>query len=844
MSSDSQTGKGQCPKCWKAVEATDDPSALLVNCDCGASLFACDAIDFDEIPVRCPDCRETFLASPNDIGTAISCDCGLSMVVPDKLMRLPMLTTEAALDEATQPKPAAKAKPAGSPNWLPIVGVTVVVMFFLGAASTFAISRMNSSADSPDSQATNSTISATLTTPDSNRGSRPWAPVSARQWQKITAATELSVFKEPTPSDPIVNVSQPATIDEERSSATSPFGGRTAKRVFKLPPRQEPREWIAPIPIAQQTRFFNSAYQDVFESYEALNALEPKSGKKASGDYKMQLGETLTRAKHAFELSARSDDPKKQNELGYLLAFLSYKAGHLIEASLYGETIARFGDVDDPSTHEALMIALAATQEANSSHWAIPKQVGELHQMETLAELVDQRWPQDPQRDVIWMSLAKSYADFGYSLDAARALLKINKDSSSYQSARLSAGMAHWNHFVDQASVESPDAKQMVGLLRTAEQALSNAIKLGSDGDGPGKDWLVAKLTLAKIAYRLGELPKAERWLTAKPRPLVSSITTSKRNKKAIRVDVPLARAVFDLLYQVRFERNDFVGADKALQLLAGLTSKPDSSTSSQRQASMVISEVKKLLSGKAVSLAQYESLERMLKSANTSSSLTKLMPTANQLWLAESLGTLAERASDTNVAGKCLGQAASIYSSVIAQNDLPKESLIQVTLRYAELLRESGQVEESIAAMKEILKSSPNIIDLQFQVALAQQEVAISAKDLRGLVAVMNGKAEEGIWGWAKLAVNLHGLRYSSSGTETHAQQLMLSQYHLARCGFLASRLTEDSGERSVLQGKARRQVSRILATLPPSSAPETEDAMSQWVDIFTKLFDQMEPG
>ena len=53
-----------------------------------------------------------------------------------------------------------------------------------------------------------------------------------------------------------------------------------------------------------------------------------------------------------------------------------------------GEAVARWGDLADPSTKEASLIALAATQELSDLHWGDAADLGELRQMEKLAKKI------------------------------------------------------------------------------------------------------------------------------------------------------------------------------------------------------------------------------------------------------------------------------------------------------------------------------------------------------------------------------------------------------------------------------------------------------------------------
>ena len=109
------------------------------------------------------------------------------------------------------------------------------------------------------------------------------------------------------------------------------------------------------------------------------------------------------------DLATRQSGNDKIDELRYLMTYLQFAAGRLAEASVLGEAVARWGDAGQQATREAAMIALAATQEANETGWGEADEVGELDQMASIAGIISDGGPSNPQLDLIWMNLAQRY---------------------------------------------------------------------------------------------------------------------------------------------------------------------------------------------------------------------------------------------------------------------------------------------------------------------------------------------------------------------------------------------------------------------------------------------------
>ncbi|WP_222435818.1 tetratricopeptide repeat protein [Rubripirellula tenax] len=606
--------------------------------------------------------------------------------------------------------------------------------------------------------------------------------------------------------------SKEATVKAEERS---PYRGAVAKRNVQPPAATEPRQRIDEVPVDRPRVLLSAAYQDMFDSYEVLGALDEKEKDELSEDYRKTLGETIFLCRHAFRIAQKEKDEIKVNELTYLLAYLSYTAGQLVEASVYGEMAARWGDPKEAATREAAMIAIAACQEANASHWGIRDQVGELDQLKSVAEIVQQRWPSDPKLDAIWMHLAQSYFAFGKPLLAAETFLKIDKESGQFESSQLAAGNAYWSHFVDQASGGDPDPKEMVSLLKSADKHLRVAVEsMQGDVASPTLNLVSAKLLLAKIAERLGNLDDALQWLEADPMAVTRKITTdSKKKKGMVLVDKSTADAVFDTLYRIKTSKGNW---KEAYQSLAKLDAKSHPELGS-RYTALAKGLVENLVQANKVSPWQVTLLTDLLKSVETHDAERW---EAIQVWIGQSWATFGMKAASDELSKACFDHAESAFVRALKQPDFPESSRLSVAMLRADLFLRSGNPTASLEMIREVLQTSPTAIAFQMRAAKLLQEIAFQQDKVGGLLDAINGPSEttddgeaSPIWGWVKLSNALHQLSYSDKGTEEHRQQSHEANFYLARCQWLLANVTNDPSQRESQFMKLKSQLTRRIA-------------------------------
>jgi len=633
---------------------------------------------------------------------------------------------------------------------------------------------------------------------------------------------------------------QSATVVSNTSSSEPGSGNR-----YRLPPPTvyalpEPKQARKVIPVSREEISIPSLKRGLeiaFEEYGKVQKLEEKAdASKEQVDvnaYHQAVGRTIAILEQVHELALIKVSMEDLATTRYLLAFLYFKAGMLPEAIVMGESVARWGDVSDPSTKEATMIALAATQELSDLQWGDAGDLGELRQMEIVAEILQRRWPKDSQTALVWMNLAYLYEAFNQPQLAAPVYENVPPSSEHHATALLAGAMAEWNALRQDSSatgnaIDSEDRKRVT-------QKLAKALRVAAKNESELSSGTVeARLALAQLELLGGNPEKAEEWLTEEPPGLLSSIRVRQDDERevAVLVDEAIARQLFDVMFHACSLQGDAQGATRAIDDLAVLLGEAGEEAASRRISILKVA-FEGLKDPESFKQADFDAAQKMsaaiMKQAST-------VPTPTILWLAESWAQVGEQAEQSEIAKEAARTGAKLFADAIHRDDFPKPSLQAAQLRRIELLRRSGEVMQSLKQIEDILADEPNVFTLQIAAAQSLQQVAIEYERPSDLLAAIEGPSGfSPIWGWGKLVTTLHSTLYSAGGTPRHAEQLALAQYHLFWCRHqLASQVT-DAGERLQQLTEVERALSKRLATM---------DKKSEWYPRYQDLHAKISGG
>ncbi|MDB4807662.1 hypothetical protein OAH22_02275, partial [bacterium] len=913
--------------CKTGYELAEDDIGHLMECECGAALFACHTRSLDLFEIWCTACGNDHQVRGADVGREIQVDCGQAVCVPSVMLRLPVgnrqLAARANAEWQQQRKvdSGAETRVSQPAQHLPPRITTVVGTEDANDDRVTAGDGTGGNGTGGDGTGGDSSVAAsdtadrlslqfmsippaasdTMATQEKARGFASEVADEARKTPPskrnlgstlgvlavaalLVAAVVMFLLREP-PSQKRANRSKAAgqslTSDGTQSRKNPELqpgmviagdgvdllsdnlgvsglpatkvasvqlmdgvgadGGSyrlPAPTIYALPAKRQPRDRISVPRSKLAFTSLQSAMDAAFEKYGTVQKRKEKAdASRLQTDvdaYQLAIGRAIGVIEQVYELAVAKAANKETATTRYLLAFLYLKAGMLPEAAVMGEAVARWGELADPSTKEAGMIALAATQELSDLHWGDAEDLGELRQMEKVAKILQSRWPDDRQNDLIWMNIGYLYEAFNQPQHAVRIYENISQSSDHYGTAVLASGMAEWNVLRQQqaATVKTIDPEDR----NRVKQQLAKGLRLVEKDDSELMiNHVDARMALAQIDLIGGKPEKAEEWLTVEPPALLSSIRVREDddNETNLLVDEAVARQLYDVLFHARNEQGDARGATRAIEDLAELVG-----DSGEEMAARRISILKavfiNLKNTDDTQKADFESAQEMSRRIMKDASV---VPTATILWLGESWAQVGEqtRSVEQSVHGKFAKEAArmaaELFDVAIKRNDFPQESLQAAQLRRIELLRRSGEVMQSLKQIEDILANEPNVFTLQIAAAQCLQQVAVEYERSSDLVAAIEGPSGfSPIWGWGKLVTTLHATMYSASGTPRHAEQFALAQYNLFWCRYQLASQIADQGERMRQLDEVEQALSRRIATM---------DKKSDWYSKYKKLLD-----
>ena len=908
-----------CPRCKTVYELDEDDMGHLMECECGAALFACRTRSLDVFEMWCKACGNDHQVRGVDVGREIEADCGRTICVPSVLLRLPIgdreLATRANAEwqhrrgagvgpEAHGRRPArhpsntastaveskaAKHAEGGKVTGGQVTGGTRAVAYSakpggislrsegmsqIPSDNIAEYGRARELASDVGGQVRKTSPSKRHLGATLGMGAVVAFLVSAvvmfllrvppsQKRAKRSKATGQSVISDGKPlrndpelqpgmvvvgdgvgllSDNLGLSGLPATkvadaIGPDRDGGNYLLPPPT---IYALPAPKKTRDRIAVQTSKSAFPSLQIAMDAAFEKYGRVQKLKEKadaSGLQPDVDaYQQAIGGTIGVIEQVHQLAVAKSAKKETATTRYLLAFLYLKAGMLPEAAVMGEAVARWGELDDPSTKEAGLIALAATQELSDTHWGDAEDLGELRQMERIAKILQSRWPDDRQIDLIWMNIGYLYEAFNQPMNAVRTYENISQSSENFRTAVLASGMAEWNALRHQQAANGITIGRE--NWKRVKQRLAKGLRLVEKDASPLMvDHVVARLALAQIDLIGGNPEMAEEWLTVEPPALLSSIRVRENDEEESKllVDEALARQLYEVLFQARHEQGDTEGATQAIEDLAELVGDSGEELATRR-ISILKSAFENLKQKDDIQEADFESAKKIFNVLVKDSSV---VPTATLLWLGESWAQIGEhihsveQAEKSELAEEAARMAAELFDVAIKRNDFPQESLQAAQLRRIELLRRCGEVMQSLKQIEDMLANEPRVFTLQIAAAQCLQQVAVEYERSSDLLAAIEGPSGfSPIWGWGKLVTALHGTMYSPSGTPRHAEQFALAQYNLFWCRYQLAFQTKDSGEKMRQLAEVETALSRRVGTM---------DRKSDWYPKYKNLLIQI---
>ncbi len=475
----------------------------------------------------------------------------------------------------------------------------------------------------------------------------------------------------------------------------------------------------------------------------------------------------------AQDLRDSDSDPKAVAQSRYLQSFVMLKLGRPLDSMILARHCMVQDRAADPDTAlNATEIAMAAAVSAWNMAPSRDRDF-ETRALKDVCQKILELFPQSSRGGEARMRLGSVYRTMNQPLDAAKWFMEVPETDPQYASARISAGQSYWAAWTQQAAaaVEHPEdpqapAAEMQALKTQARDLLVQGIKVTRDKIGadakPSDELVAAEVSLASITNLDGDFQGT-----------ITQLTSGDANSVVATIEVPegterpadgiQSKSFAGLTYRLLLRA--YVGTQQIDQALGVMTKLENVGGQNilavYTQLGLELQEeLQRLkLAGDTERLKQTrDSFEKFLQKVYESRNKSDYN---SLLWIGETYFGLGQGvAGDATAAADYYSKAANAYNEIISGGLAAENNRTAVQLRLAKCLRQQKQYDEAFRMCDEILKSNPNALDGQFEVAYVLGDWGVDSEPAKLLDAIQGIRTSDGkaghIWGWSLMTRKL----------------------------------------------------------------------------------------
>jgi len=557
------------------------------------------------------------------------------------------------------------------------------------------------------------------------------------------------------------------------------------------------------------------------------------------------LARAATALQRALRLANGSTDINSLNQARYYLAYVQLRGDEFYDAAVLGEFVTRRFP-NDPNALQAGLIALSALQNLAVAHAergtaaesgtdaASTQTSGSARRLESLADYLLQRWPDDPNAASASQLLIRLAILGNRWDDAERFVARLPPGTETAQAQARLLGQAQWNAAL--AAQQAGDGPQSEKLLDRAAQNLELGLGLKAPASGaatpvaatPDNDAWLSALVLAKVRMRRQRLMDVDAILR---HPQFGPLTAGDSLPSNLQADCYRLGLQALVARLAQGAGNNGQALSEAEQLIGRLRtvagSGPEGATRLVSLFYGLAEDLKQQLAttppaGKTPLVAALRLLLQQLADQ---------APDASTMhWAAQTLSSLGDSLANDPVAGQAsqetLATAAEIYRKLLEREsaapgfiDSP-ELQRQIEFELAKADRRQGKYKEAIDRLSKILTANNMMVDAQVEAALTYQQWAKTGSPDLYKAAMLGGRknAETGknlIWGWGKIS-------QSTASNPNFRSTFFESRYRLAECRVLLAQRVSNAEERKNLLVQAGRDIDAVSKLYPDLGGPE----------------------
>ncbi len=456
------------------------------------------------------------------------------------------------------------------------------------------------------------------------------------------------------------------------------------------------------------------------------------------------------------------------NQIRYFQTYLYFQEAALWEAALLGEFLARRSP-GHTSARPASAIALAAYTRLYNSPQAAQNRSFEARRMSDLADFIINEWPEDNVARQATLAMIDISRAAGDREKVLALLANVPNDSPSRADVELKVGDFLWKEYLRESRRSGENeaglsTEDLSAMSQKAKELLEAGVATVSSrsGDEPTSALLAAKLSLAQLYTRSGQMQEALALINAQDPP--GLLTLVEVNHPAIQRLPGLRPEVFRLALQAFVANND---QDKAIDVMDKLENefKGQGADAQTRLTRIYI----------RLGLELQEDLKRYKQEGKTDqynqtldaakAFLTRIGQREEGVtftvlsWISETFYNLAE-AADGPASREFYDEARKTYQRMLSNKEpgfWPAGNEAAYKLRtltqVARCLRGVGRYEDSLKIMKDILEKNKSNLDVQREATQTYQDWGIREKDTDKLTLAMMGdpprSKDKVVWGW-----------------------------------------------------------------------------------------------
>ncbi len=572
------------------------------------------------------------------------------------------------------------------------------------------------------------------------------------------------------------------------------------------------------------TTFFaaREAGQSALDYFQELVQLPPTEStaeelEQREADKAKSLTEAIDYFRLALTLGADgSATPDELNYTRYFLCYSHFHHGDFYDAAVIGQFVAH----KEPTFDLARACAQLGLESFRQIYFIDKRGNREFQQrqLEQMASLIAEQWPNSEDSDAAWMLLADLAIGGGDYPLATDYLDKISADSPRKGLAILKAGQAVWGQYAAQSRPESDASEEELNtLLQRAENGLSEGVQKARaslvSGEPVPYDLLAAEISLAQLYSRTDRIDEA-----------VELLLRDQGVTDSLRSGIAGASPQFtEIAYRTALRC--FVQAgniDAALEVMQQLNQRALGNEQAQRELTAIYLSLGNDLSQQLTAL-QKDPAKRQQLADMADGFQGVLNQIANKpegvafnelYWVANTYTTLGRTLSelDAEKSRDCYESASTLFERLLADPNIEDKYRTPFRVRLAESYRHMGSEEslqQGINMLLAVLNENENFVDAQQEANMIFERWGDLNHQASFYDLAINGYQDPQskrrlVWGWGAFAAKVQR-------SETYRDKYHLARLNVAECRFKKA-MTKSGDERKKLLEQARGDIGMTM--------------------------------